>query len=89
VTNPTLDVIGNGPQRSDCHVPGAQGLSRQRVYVEPFCGSRVSAWGEVPLVYPRVSTVLPDVAGSRDEQAKAKLRRAEIYEVAVAFDPPT
>src|SRR5947209_7178898 len=35
------------------------------------------------------SEVVPAVAGSGDKQAKAKLCRFEIEEVAVAFDPST
>jgi hypothetical protein len=37
---------------------------------------------------PRAKSYL-DVAGSGDKQAKAKLCRVEIDEVAVAFSPPT
>jgi hypothetical protein len=69
--------------------PGAQGLSRQRVYVEPFSGCRGSASAKVRQSDRGFPPCSRDAAGSRDEQAKAKLCRADIDEVAVAFDPPT
>ncbi len=37
----------------------------------------------------RAAKSYPDVTGSGDKQAKAKLCRIEIDEVAVAFFPPT